>query len=337
MFQFDWPWFALLLPLPLLVRVIFPSRKDKSTEAPPRIRFPSLSRLKQAFPTAQAVTKKSKYSTVLLLSLVWVLLIFSLMKPELVDQYTNVKNEGHDLMLAVDISLSMKAVDMSTKSDVLDRLDVTKDVVNKFLEGRQGDRVGLIVFGGSAFLHVPFTLDVNSVGKLLNETVPGMAGQGTAIGDAIGLAVRNLRERPEGSRVLILLTDGEDNSSSIPPQEATKLAKQYGIRIYTIGVGNPDAAPFPTQFGGYQMVQMPLDEKLLKAIAEYTGGQYFHAREKGQLQKIYDKIDELEKTEAETEDLMIKEPLYKYPLGLALLLLLLITLRPIYRSIIYGL
>ncbi|MEM1282696.1 MAG: VWA domain-containing protein [Chlamydiota bacterium] len=277
MFQFYWPWFALLLPLPMIVRFLFPSKKERTTEAPPRLLFPQLVRLKKAFPTAQAITKKSKFSTLFLLSLLWICLITTLMQPELVDQYTNVKNEGHDLMLAVDISLSMKAVDMSTKSSVLDRLDVTKDVVNKFLKGRQGDRVGLIIFGGHAFLHVPFTLDVTSVGKLLNDTLPGMAGQGTAIGDAIGLAVRNLRERPEGSRVLILLTDGEDNSSSIPPYEATKLAKQYGIRIYTIGVGNPNAAPYPTQFGGYQIVQMPLDEKLLKAIAEATGGQYFHA------------------------------------------------------------
>src|SRR5205823_10817598 len=132
---------------------------------------------------------------------------------------------------------SMQAVDFSTSSRRMSRLDATKEVVGQFVLGRKGDRVGLVTFGEYAYLHVPLTLDTLSVSKMLNDTVSGMAGNATAIGDAIGLSVRTLRERPEGSRVLVLLTDGEDNSSSIPPLEAAKLAKGYGIRIYTIGVG----------------------------------------------------------------------------------------------------
>lgn len=335
MFQFYWPWFALLLPLPLLLVMIAPPRGSKSADPLPLLRFPHLNRVKQAFPALQAGGTKKNRATVLFLSAAWVSLILALMRPELVDQFTKIHNEGHDIMLAVDISFSMKAVDLSTQTKVLDRLAVTKEVVRSFLKKRSGDRVGLIVFGGTAYLQVPFTLDLHSVGLLLDETLPGMAGDGTAIGDAIGLAIRTLRERPSGSRVLVLLTDGEDNSSSIPPLEAAKIAQQYGIRIYTIGIGNPEGALYPTQLGVYQMVQTPLDEKLLSEIAMLTGGQYFHAGKKEQLQEIYDKIDALEKTEAETEEFLIRDPLYAYPLMLALLFLLLATLRPIYRSI-YG-
>ena len=209
-------------------------------------------------------------------------------------------------MLAVDISASMQAIDFSTKTKRVSRLDATKEVVNKFVLGRQGDRVGLVTFGESAYLHVPLTLDTLSVSKMLNDTVSGMAGNATAIGDAIGLSVRTLRDRPEGSRVLILLTDGEDNASSIPPLEAAKIAKQYGIRIYTIGVGKNGSVPFPNGFGGYQMATVPIDEKLLKEIAMMTGGQYHLATDKQTLASIYNKINELEKTESNQNVYLIR-------------------------------
>jgi Ca-activated chloride channel homolog len=337
MFHFYWPWFALLIPLPLLVRLLSPSASKKGMEEIPLLRFPALNRLKQAFPSSQIVSKKANKTTTVLLSLVWISVIIALMQPEKVDHYTQVHNVGHDIMLAVDISPSMKALDFSTKQKVINRLDVTKDVVGKFVRGRQGDRVGLIIFGENAYQHVPLTLDTVSVGKMLNDTVAGMAGPSTAIGDAIGMSIRTLRERPEDSRVLILLTDGDDNASKIPPVEAAKLAKQYGIRIYTIGVGTKGSVPFPTDFGGYQMVQMSFDESLLIEVATMTGGEYFHATDQSSLQQIYDKIDALEKTEANTEEIWIREPLYQYPLGFALVLLLLILLGPIYRSVAHGL
>lgn len=240
-------------------------------------------------------------------------------------------------MLAVDISGSMQAVDFSTPLKVISRLDVTKDVVGKFVKGRQGDRVGLITFGESAYLHVPLTLDTIAVSKMLNDTVSGMAGNATAIGDAIGLSVRTLRERPEGSRVLVLLTDGEDNSSSIPPLEAAKLAKQYGIRIYTIGIGKNGAVPFPTQHGGYGMAEVRMDEDLLRQIAEVTDGQFFRATDQKALESIYSKIDELEKSESNQTIYLIREPLYYYPLWLAMALLLLLSVyQLLYRRIASG-
>jgi Ca-activated chloride channel family protein len=259
------------------------------------------------------------------------------MQPENVDQFRQEKNKGYDLMLAVDISASMQALDFSTPDKTISRLDVTKEVVGNFIKGRQGDRLGLILFGQNAYLHVPFTLDAMSVSRMLNDAVPGMAGNATAIGDAIGQAVRTLRERPSGSRVLILLTDGEDNSSSIPPLEAVKLAKQYGIRIYTIGIGKKGLVPFPNQRGGYGMGEVSIDEALLKEIAKETGGQYFSATNEKMLSGIYAKIDELEKSEANETVFLVREPLYYYPLSLSALILLALTLSQVFnRRVLYG-
>jgi Ca-activated chloride channel homolog len=325
MFHFYWPWFALLLPLPFFIRWWGSSIEQETKNRSPKIHFPSLNRLKTAFPLSNEDAKRSNLPFLILLSIFWCCIVLALMQPERVDQFRQVKNEGYDLMLAVDTSGSMQAVDFSTPSKIVSRLDATKEVVGKFVLGREGDRVGLITFGQQAYLHVPLTLDTLSVSRMLNDTVSGMAGNATAIGDAIGLSVRTLRERPEGSRVLVLLTDGEDNASRIPPSEAAKLAKQYGIRIYTIGMGKNGPVPFPSQFGGYGMAEVPIDEKLLKEIALLTGGQYFRATDKQALESIYSTIDKLEKTEANENLLLFREPLYYYPLGLAMLFLLLLA------------
>ena len=330
MFHFYWPWAAFLLLLPFLVRWLFPvSVKEEESHAP-EIRFPGAHRLKKAFASHSSLpTGKPAFFWPLFC--IWSLLVLALMQPEKVDQYRHEVSNGYDLMLGVDISGSMQAMDFSTVSKVVSRLDVTKEVVGKFVEGRQGDRVGLIVFGEHAYLHVPLTLDTLSISKMLNDTVSGMAGNATALGDAIGLSVRTLKSRPDGSRVLILLTDGEDNASKIPPLEAAKLAKQYNIRIYTIGIGKNGPVPFPNGYGGYGMVEAPLDEKTLKAVAEITGGSYFRATDQNTLTSIYETIDTLEKTEANETVFYLRSPFYYYPLGLAMLLLLFFTLYKIYR------
>jgi Ca-activated chloride channel family protein len=197
--------------------------------------------------------------------------------------------------------------------------------------------VGLITFGQQAYLHVPLTLDTLSVSKMLNDTVSGMAGQGTAIGDAIGLGVRTLRDRPEGSRILILLTDGEDNASRIPPMEAAKLAKEYGIKVYTIGIGKQGLVPYPTR-GGYGLVETKMDEDLLKNISAMTGGHYFSAADPNSLKSTYEKINELEKTESNMSVHFIREPLYRMPLVMALGLLFILTfyLLILYRRPVSG-
>jgi Ca-activated chloride channel homolog len=334
MFQFYWPWFALLLPLPLLARWILPAVKEEGFLS---LYFPSIERVKQAFPSYSPAKASSRGLYLLFLSLIWLFLVLALMQPERVDQYRYIKNKGYDLMLGVDISGSMQAVDFSTRFKTLSRLDAAKDVVGNFILGRQGDRVGLVTFGEHAYLHVPLTYDTSSVSKMLNDTVSGMAGNATAIGDAIGISVRTLRDRPEGSRVLILLTDGVDNASRIPPLEAAKLAKQYDIKIYTIGIGSQGPVPVPTKFGGYGMAEVPLDEELLKKIAELTGGHYFKASEKKALESIYAKIDELEKSESDEILHLIREPLYQIPLAISMGILLLLTCYDLfYRRIARG-
>jgi len=326
MFHFYYPWAALLFFLPILLLLI---PKKKTSQDSLQIYFPYLEKLKSAFPNFSETKKTKNWLCWTVLYLSWAFLVLALMQPEKEDQFTHVKNKGYDLMLAVDISGSMQAVDFSTPAKLISRLDATKEVVGKFVLGRKGDRVGLVTFGEHAYLHVPLTLDTLSVSKMLNYTVSGMAGNATAIGDAIGLSVRVLKERPEGSRILILLTDGDDNASSIPPLEAAKLAKQYGVKIYTIGVGKNGSVPFPNGIGGYQMAQVTMDEELLKEISRMTGGQYFLATNQNILSAIYKKIDQMEKTESDENIYLIKEPLYHYPLGAAAFLLFMLSLSQI--------
>lgn len=336
MFTFEWPWLGLLLPLPFLLRYLLPPKREEEGRGVPALYFPALDRLQNVFSVERKRFSPENTIFFILLSLLWGALVIAVMRPQMVDQLTQVQHEGYDLMLAVDISGSMKALDFSTPRKAISRLDVTKDVVGQFVRDRKGDRVGLILFGENAYLQVPLTLDTPAVEQMLSKAIVGMAGEGTAIGDAIGLAVRNLRERPEGSRVLILLTDGLDTASSLPPLEATRLAKQYGIRIYTIGIGNKGQVPYPTDWGGVVMAEVPLDEKLLKEIASTTGGEYFRATDQQALEEIYDRINSLEKTKANVRTYFIRNPLHVYPLGVAALLLLLIGLLPVIRRGIYG-
>lgn len=337
MFHFHSPWFALLLPLTFIFRWLLPLfPKEKPTGAV-EIHFPAAHRLKKVFSSCQPGKKKGGSIFFSLLFLSWALLILALMQPENVDQFRQAKSKGYDIVLAVDISASMQAMDFSTSHKAISRLDVTKQVVGNFIKGRQGDRIGLILFGQNAYLHVPLTLDTAAVCSMLDSAAVGMAGNATAIGDAIGLGVQTLRNRPPGSRVLILLTDGEDNTSSIPPLQAAKLAKQYGLRIYSIGIGKKGLVPFPNQFGTYSMAEVSIDEELLKEIAHETGGQYFSATNSQNLASIYAKIDELEKSEADEHVFLIREPLYQYPLGVSLLVLLALTLSQLLpRRTVYG-
>ncbi|MBP6951170.1 MAG: VWA domain-containing protein [Alphaproteobacteria bacterium] len=336
MFMFYWPWLILLLPLPLLARLFLPVNRKTNANLMPTIRFPALHRLQVAFLASPRDHQPSGRWFLTILSLLWLSLLLAVMRPQFVDQFTDVQNQGYDLMMVVDISGSMEALDFSTKRKTISRLDVTKNVVEKFVRERQGDRVGLIVFGEQAFLHVPLTLDTLSVSHMLNNVLPGMAGSGTAIGDAIGLAVHNLRNRPEGSRVIVLLTDGKDTASSISPLKVADLAKDYNIRIYAIGVGNDGPVPYPNGRGGIVMAEIPLDEELLKKIAGLTNGKYFHASSEQALQEIYFKINSLEKTESNIRTYLICQPLYHYPLTIAAALLLILCFMPLYRRFAYG-
>lgn len=328
--HFEWPFMAALLLVPFLIRILLPPAERKAKL--PVIRFPHLDILRTAFGGFTPAQKTGSRLFTILALLFWALLTLTLMRPQIVDQMTEVENQGYDIILAVDLSGSMRALDFATEDNIVNRLDVAKDVVAEFVLDRQNDRIGLVLFGDYAYQYAPLTQDTQAIAKMLKETVTSMAGDGTAIGDAIGLSVKALRERAEGSRIIILLTDGEDTASSIPPPQAAKLAQDYGIKIYTIGIGSNGLVPYPNQHGRIVMAEMRLDEKLLQQIADTTGGTYYRVTDPQALKKVYDEINRLEKSESETRHYLIRTPLYRYPLAAALFCLLLMALIPVFNS-----
>jgi Ca-activated chloride channel family protein len=340
-FEFQWPWMALLLMLPLLVQFLWPrtdpEQGDMLAGRQETLLHPSLVHLQECFigHRPRASTSGRVYS--LLLWLLWLLLTLTLMRPQWLEPYTETRAEGYDLMLAVDASHSMEAMDFTVNNAQVTRMAVLKGVLNKFINNRTGDRVGLIVFGSQAYTIAPLTYDLDSVRQQLDDVVPNIAGQGTAMGDAIGLGVKKLRERPEGSRVLILVADGGNSAGTIAPIDAARLAALEGIRIYTIGVGSSLDSVQIMEFG--RLVardDLGLDEKVLRDIAGIAYGAYFRATDARALEEIYARIDELEKTRAESRMVLIPHPLYLWTLGLALLLLLGLGLFPEGRPRIVG-
>ncbi len=339
-FTFAWPWMALLLPLPWLVWRFWPARMSRrgqnEIQRQPALVYPVLQRLEHSFEAAAPSLPPSDRLPMFLLALIWLALVVTLMKPQWLHPHTEVKTKGYDLMLAVDLSRSMLALDFTVEGERVNRLQVVKGVVGRFIDRRKGDRIGLILFGDGAYVQAPLTLDSGAVKAMLDNSVPRMAGDATAVGDAIGLAVKKLRERPADSRVLILLTDGENTSGSLPPEQAALLANQYNIRIYTIGVGSTGddegKVPFPDESGKITLEKMELDENLLRRVALNTGGAYFRATDTEGMEEIYQRIDLMEKTEAEARGVMIPEPLYRWPLGAAMLLLLMLALLGLKRG-----
>jgi Ca-activated chloride channel family protein len=317
MFTFQWFWCILLLPVPLLVRKILPAAP--LANQPPQLRFAALPRVQQAFAhhTHETQTHRLKY---LLLWSGWIALVFTLMYPQLIDKHVEVKQTGYDLMLAIDLSESMHTSDFYTpQNQVINRFEAVKYVIKPFVEKRAGDRLGLILFADHAYLQAPLTLDNQAVNILIQKAMLGMAGKKTAIGDAIGLAVKKLRDRPENSRVLILLTDGENTAGKLEPLKAAELAQQYHIQIYTIGIGMKDD------------MGRGFDEKTLNKIANLTNGQYYPATSLDALAQVYQHIDStLKKTEAESRVYIQRTPLYHYPLLVAMAALLLLQILHIY-------
>jgi Ca-activated chloride channel family protein len=261
-----------------------------------------------------------------------VLLVMSAARPQSIDEPVQLPVVGRNLMLAVDLSGSMEADDMLIGDRQLTRLAAVKAVAGDFIERRIGDRIGLILFGDRAYLQAPLTLDRKTVKTLLAESVIGLAGKKTAIGDAIGLAIKRLRNEPEDSRVLILLTDGSNTAGSIDPLKAADLAAQEKMRIYTIGVG-ADSRLVQGLFGTSRRVNSEIDEETLQAISSKTGGRYFRARDIESLLQIYSLLDEIEPI---AEDIAVYRPvneLYYWPLAIATLLSMLLAAARIFGSI----
>ncbi len=288
MLSLEWPWLLLCLPLPWLIR-----RALSPLASPSVLYVPFAAQwLASANASDGAVRNSRVRQTLLWLS--WFLLIVAAARPVWIGERIELPVSGRDLMLAVDLSGSMETADFRLEERKVDRLEAVKAVAGEFILRRQGDRLGLILFGRQAYLQTPLTFDRTTVAAMLKESVIGMAGKETAIGDAIGLAIKRLRERPQQSRVLILLTDGANTAGEMEPAQAARLAQEAGLKIYTIGVG-ADRMEVRTLFGSRLVnPSSDLDEGLLRQIAESTGGSYFRARDTEALEQIYTELDRLE-------------------------------------------
>lgn len=323
MWSLAWPWMLLALPLPLLVRK-FLQPVSGAEEA--GLRVPSLSGF-------DVLAERSKVEQLLnwrfwLAVFSWLLLILAAARPERIGDELDVPVSGRNLMLAVDLSGSMDAKDFELGSRRVDRLTATKAVASDFIGRREGDRIGLILFGERAYLQVPLTLDRETVNVLLMEAFIGLAGEKTAIGDAITLAVKRIHDQGDaaGEQVLVLLTDGANTAGEIDPIKAAELAAQIGLRIYTIGIG-AETMVVPSISGGMRPVNpsADLDEETLTEIANLTGGRYFRARDTAALQDIYRLLDEMEPVAEPEAGFRPVTALYYWPLAGALFLAVLIA------------
>ncbi|QBL09578.1 VWA domain-containing protein [Rheinheimera sp. D18] len=311
MLEFGYPWLALLVFLPLLLRI----KRSAQTEA--AITLPALAKLTDA--SSQTSRHWLSLNSVLAL-LIWLLLVTAATQPRWLGEPITMPQQGRDLMLALDLSGSMEIADMLYNGQSMNRLDAVKQVVSDFLKRRQGDRIGLILFADAAYQQTPLTFDLVTVQKMLDDSVLRLVGTRTAIGEAIGLAVKRLNTYESSNKVLILLSDGANTAGNIQPLEALQLAKAAGVKIHTVGVGAEQMIQ-QSVFG--QRIINPshdLDEPLLIQLAEETNGRYFRARDLNELNKIYQLIDQLEPIERDGVTYRPQRSLLHWPLGLALLL-----------------
>jgi len=308
------PWALSLAPLPVLVYFFLPAQEATKQRA---LLVPDIEPYRALSTDTRGQASRS-WLRLFLLFLVWIALLISAARPQHFGEAIGVPVTGRDLMLGIDISGSMREADLYTGNRKATRMAVVKQVAKDFVASRSGDRVGLIMFGSQAYVQTPLTHDHETVQHFLDEATVGLAGRSTAIGDSIGLAVKRLRERPEATRVFILLTDGANSAGVIEPLAAAKLAAENDIRIHAIGVGSEVRQGFPSSAFGTRRSE--LDEDTLRSISGATGGQYFRARNQQELTNIYREIDKLEPTELESEEYRPLRELFAWPLGVALFL-----------------
>ncbi|HUL12732.1 MAG TPA: VWA domain-containing protein [Methylococcaceae bacterium] len=315
MIEWAWPWIFIVLPLPWLARRFLPAAEVGRQSA---LRAPFLDELEHLPAVRQGAATDRR--PLWLAAFAWLLLITASARPQWLGDPIEQAVSGRDVMMAVDLSGSMEISDFMLEGRQVDRLTATKSVAGRFIERRVGDRIGLILFGDRAYLQAPLTFDRKTVRTLLDESVIGLAGEKTAIGDAIGLAVKRLRENPADQRVLVLLSDGANTAGTVSPLQAAELAAREGLKIYTIGVGAEEM--LVRDFFGTRRVNPSedLDEDTMKAIADKTGGRYFRARDTVELDEVYTLLDRLEPVEKDKRYYRPHTELYIWPLGAALLL-----------------
>ncbi len=304
MLAFDYPWLFIILPVPLLVWWLVPPYKEQRDA----IRTPFFNQLAEVSgkpPAPGAVILRRSWAQWLLLPVCWGLLVCALARPQWVEDPITKIESARDLMIAVDLSGSMEAMDFDDPSgEPTDRLSAVKTVLDDFMTRRTGDRLGLIFFGTAAFLQVPFTQDHDTCRVLLDEAQVRMAGPQTMLGDAIGLAIKLFEKSGTTNRVLILLTDGNDTGSKVPPIKAAEIASDHDVTVYCIAIGDPETTG-----------EQKLDEETLQDIAARTGGRFYRAMDREQLEWIYQDLERLEPQEFEALSYRPKRALFHWPLG----------------------
>ena len=297
------------LPLPLLIRRFFPKYSDKESS----LAVPFFHEVSEQF----SKTQSRSIFWLSLAILAWISLVLASARPQWIDEKVNVSVTGRDLLIALDISGSMQQMDFSVSNT--SRFEAVRQIAGDFMRRREGDRVGLILFGSQPYLYAPLTLDVDTVVEFLNGSQVGFAGQRTAIGDTIGFAVKVLRERPAENRILILLTDGENSAGSLEPLQAMQLAVEHGVRIFVIGIG-PNYEPSQRANPAFQ------SRYVLPTIAESTSGVYFHASNSRMLEDVYKTIDRFEPIEGDEKTRTSVTELYPWPLGFSIFILAFVIL-----------
>jgi len=333
MIVFEWIWVWILFPLPWLFKWMLPKAANADQAV---LRVPFFNNVKELSDKKLLESNRKPLKYRFFLFLMWLLLLTAAAGPRHIGEPVVIRAEARDLMMAVDVSGSMRQQDLRVKGEQVDRLEAVKSVLHGFIEERKTDRMGLILFGSNAYLQTPLTFDKKTLRILLDEAQIGIAGRQTAIGDAIGLALKRLKDRPAESKVLILLTDGANTAGEIPPVQAAKLAAEKQLKIYTIGVGADEMVTpgiFGSSFGSRRInPSIDLDENTLRSIAELTGGQYFRARNTEELRHIYDLLDDLEPTEADPEIFRPIQSLYYWPLGIVMVLTFLMAAYSIIQT-----
>jgi Ca-activated chloride channel homolog len=310
-YRLEYPWLLALLPLPLFVYWLLPPYKEEQDSL--RLSFfHYISSTLGLTPQPGAVIPRTNWLQKLVAPMCWTLIVVALCRPQFVEPPIQKIQPGRDLMLALDISQSMETPDFrSPDGKRLRRVDAVKQVVSDFIARRTNDRIGLIVFGQAAYPVTPFTLDHRAALEILKQTDAGMAGPQTMIGDAIGLAIKQFANSEAKDRVLILLTDGNDTGSRMPPRKAAEIAKQNGITIHVVGLGDPHATG-----------EDKVDYAALNQIASATGGQVFHGENRVELQKAYATLDRITPQNFKTLSYQPKRELFMVPLAAAVLLLI---------------
>lgn len=314
------PWYLLLLAIvPLLIIHYIYKRKSSS----PDIGYSSSAAIENIPVTFR---QRLIHLPFIIRMLLIALLIFIISRPQTSIDKSDIKVEGIDILISLDISGSMLAEDFKPN-----RLEASKEVAMQFIDGRPDDRIGLVIFSSEAFMQCPLTVDHNALKSFFGEVKSGMITDGTAIGDGLGLSIYHIKKSKAVSKVVILLTDGINNTGSLDPMTAAEIAKKFGVRVYTIGVGSMGKAPYPfqTSFGiQYQNIDVQIDEKLLQEVATTTGGKYFRATNKQKLEEIYNEINKLEKSKIDVTRFQNKKDEYFiFVLVAACLLILEIILR----------